>query len=980
MTTPHELLMPFLDGELDPSQQEKFRAHLAECGECRSELAELMQLRVLELEARRGAKVVPIDQGRRRHWWPMLAAGALAAGISALVLRGSPQELASWSPGPARTIEPWVTWEPVSGHRPYEVDRAVAARRENIPLSQLAALESRGDFSALGTAQLVAGDPQRAVEALERAPVTAAQSSDLAAARLVQGELHLALSAADRAISLDPEHAPAHFNRGLVLERLGLARAASRAFETAATRAPSGWSEEARERSRALLARSADRDALAFAGKLATIPGEGEAPLAEEARRTPQQALELFSLAVLAAPDAESLERLSTAAAALDAAMPRAGAGRHLEYAKNTASRRFAVAPLFRLLAVTVARQYPEYSTLGSSAETIADFEAFIAEILRRGAPDQQQAALFYHRAVAEQPAAWRRATKDVELPFFGCAEGWASFSWDWLGGPTATQGLAALDDTIARCSEAGIERNVARAEAFRAQVWFFSRNLVEAEAAAERALATSRRLGDLRLEAQALEVLYNVARYRHDPSAIRAFGEELVELDPTPSEPGRDRVVSLHESLANAYLFALDLPAVEREMARAAARSSTLTIAGAFVLADLYRLDGNEAHLTLLERALDAQPEEQSADPPTQLLVRHIRALAGSRRDRSAALKELSQIVEDASALAGDATARSALAYSVSLLALEAGADGRFEDVFALITGEQQITAPDRCVLGAEAHLERRVIVIRDDQGRISGRAFDRPGTPIVPDDLQAALSACPQVVVVARPSLHGVSGLLAPKQAFSYAVGAPKKTAEARGPALYVTGVRPPAAARLPALSPLPEAVTRGAEVIDGDRATPSRVLAAMRRASWVEVHAHGGLGGESDAAAIALSPDADGKHLLLAEQVSRIELQGAPVVVLAACDAADVRREDQHLPSGLPVAFLRAGARAVLAADTPIPDAKAAPFFFDLRRRVEAGAAPAIALRDARVEWQKNTGESWVNSIVMFEPFGSTGGEGR
>ena len=140
-------------------------------------------------------------------------------------------------------------------------------------------------------------------------------------------------------------------------------------------------------------------------------------------------------------------------------------------------------------------------------------------------------------------------------------------------------------------------------------------------------------------------------------------------------------------------------------------------------------------------------------------------------------------------------------------------------------------------------------------------------------------------------------------------------------------------------------------------------------MGEAGWVEIHAHGALYGDSDAAAIALSPDARGWSRLRAEDVQGARFASAPVVVLAACDAAGVRREDLLEPSGLAVALLGAGARAVLASDAPLPDAGAAAFFREVRRRYEAGASIARALEDARMAWPASSAD-WTRSVVVFE----------
>ncbi|GAB2845264.1 CHAT domain-containing protein [Actinocorallia aurea] len=98
------------------------------------------------------------------------------------------------------------------------------------------------------------------------------------------------------------------------------------------------------------------------------------------------------------------------------------------------------------------------------------------------------------------------------------------------------------------------------------------------------------------------------------------------------------------------------------------------------------------------------------------------------------------------------------------------------------------------------------------------------------------------------------------------------------------------------------------------------------------------------------------AHGVHLHDDPLGSRLDLRAGPltghdlnalgrppsVVVLAACDAG---QGDDVL--GLPGVLLSAGARTVIAAVTPLPDASAPGLMADLHRRMAAGASPVEAL---------------------------------
>lgn len=195
----------------------------------------------------------------------------------------------------------------------------------------------------------------------------------------------------------------------------------------------------------------------------------------------------------------------------------------------------------------------------------------------------------------------------------------------------------------------------------------------------------------------------------------------------------------------------------------------------------------------------------------------------------------------------------------------------------------------------------------------------------------------------------------------------GSPAAASPAAGPVVLVGNVAPPSALQLAPLQPI--AAPAGATLIEGPQATPTRVLAAMRTASFVEIHGHGLVGGEGDGALLVLSPDADGRYGLDARALAGVRLAGRPVVVLAACDASAVGRSF-HAAWGLADAFVGAGASAVIAAPSPILDAGAPRFFAAVRARIAAGASPAEALRDERQATQDPVQRAWIDRLVVFQ----------
>jgi CHAT domain-containing protein len=140
-------------------------------------------------------------------------------------------------------------------------------------------------------------------------------------------------------------------------------------------------------------------------------------------------------------------------------------------------------------------------------------------------------------------------------------------------------------------------------------------------------------------------------------------------------------------------------------------------------------------------------------------------------------------------------------------------------------------------------------------------------------------------------------------------------------------------------------------------------------MVDATEVQFHTHALMNvGVSDASHLALSPEpSDGQYALTAEAIRKMELRGRPLVVLAACRSAQGARY-QHQPWSLPDAFLAAGARAVFATATDIPDVESGRFFARVLARVRDGADPAAALRDQRIESLGT--QSWVADVILFE----------
>lgn len=138
MTHPEELLAPYVDGALDPSERAAVEAHLSGCAHCRQEVE--LARRAVEALGALGEEPVPLGvtapvlaQARRRaepawrsrRWAVALAAAAVLALAGALVLPqalrgpvgprgGAGMEAAQTDLGPreaARALPPLETWD-----------------------------------------------------------------------------------------------------------------------------------------------------------------------------------------------------------------------------------------------------------------------------------------------------------------------------------------------------------------------------------------------------------------------------------------------------------------------------------------------------------------------------------------------------------------------------------------------------------------------------------------------------------------------------------------------------------------------------------------------------------------------------------------------------------------------------------------------------------------------------------------------------
>ncbi len=314
------------------------------------------------------------------------------------------------------------------------------------------------------------------------------------------------------------------------------------------------------------------------------------------------------------------------------------------------------------------------------------------------------------------------------------------------------------------------------------------------------------------------------------------------------------------------------------------------------------------------------------------------------------------------------------------SSLGWEAAKRGEGERVTDLFAAESELD-DTRCSLTIGVDYERHMAVARDEEGAYTtitearAKHFPPARDELLPADLVAKLRRCPKVTVIASAPVHGSPGLLPPDLAWGYRIAAPHRSGGAPSLArsLVVSNVEAPAELSLPPLAGLrlaEGAMDARTTWLRGDQATAAHLLHELPSATEVQIHTHGLTDvGESDAPLLVLTPDASGKWAISANDVAGLHLDGHPVVVLAACHSA-APTSSLHEHWSLPAAFIRAGARSVIASSEAIPDEPASRFFESVLKRIRAGAQPAEALRDERVAFRGSPGGEWVDTILLFE----------
>lgn len=901
---------------------------------------------------------------RMRFWYPLPLLVLAAFVLSGADPTADRVAQRIWlTASPTRPIEPRLSVSQADGYRPYVPARTPEATP--VPLRELARLEALGDRDGIAASYLVHGDPQQALAHLHHAPESPGRECDCAAAAFLLQRYDEALSLLDGALDASPRHPQALWNRALVLRELGLTMLAAATFEEVAALGEPGWSTEALEQARTLRAREKERAAQWRSTRTAVdaLATDAAAPIPlDAARRLPGTARAHYYDAVRAAPTAARVRALLPLAEVLDRAF---GGTALTDYTRRVAARDFTRrAPLATEYARLLRRHHP-------------DPAAFIQRLRASSEEDLLLGALLLSPSVPRAAAEIEELARQWDDPWVGVLVQEELARLEDISGQS-WQARQRLRDALRMCRERELGlrcMDLQRRMSFNATS---ANRLAEAEELARASWREARLLGEWGQEGFAIRALGQAARYQFRVAPARAYLDEFLQRSPGDCE-ARNYV---HRNLASLAMMRLRPAEARHSMDEAQECNPSVGLVGAWILADLGRLDPRPSDEEVVRREL-ARVNPVLDAPGRRVLATLIAARFAVERNRAEGQALLRKAIAEAEPLlATTADARDARAVAYQSLAISVGQSGAFDEVPRVVAEQLGVTAPERCVLAAAMEAERTVVVARGPSGEVRGYHDASRREPlgddlsgVVPRELVAMLRRCPQVDVLAAPPLDSRAGLLPPDLAWRYRVGsAPVAPPASSLPPLnvVVANVETPPSLRLARLPPWESAPTPGGQTLElaALQATPSRVLEAMTRATHIEFHAHGMVDRSlSDATVIALAPEYDGRFALTAEAIRRVRLEGAPLVLLGACSAARMPPL-LHQTSSLPQAFVGSGARAVLAATVDIPNT-AGRFFQAVRERIQSGVNPAQALREERQrKLREDPSAHWVSRVLLYE----------
>ena len=1019
-----ERVAEYLDGTLDASAQDELLDHLPTCEACQAALHGEVQLRDREEDlraaeqAKTAAAPAPAElpapnpiltpaaiptpaplamptpiaaaraaaaERRARMRWQLPAGLALvaAAAVAALYLRSGGHGAPGAAPiqlalAPVRSIEGRLTWRPAAGHRPYETMRASEALSgERLDPEALAKLSRSGDCAGLAAAYLLSGELVRAQRQYAEPGCLGdlELTADRAALEVALGNPGRALELADEVLAVRPAHPVAMWNRALALRDLKLGLAAAAAFDHIASSkgdgkddGDAGWRVEAAQR--AVLARAPLEAARHSWDRIIELDAQmipdGEVLPLELARAVPYRARLRFHDAVRTATTAARLEALRPLARELEG---RAGTG--LEAIVDAAAR--ALRPARAALVPTYVEIFGAQRAPQGAAEAAA-WKRWKAAARAAGATDLLLGALYYAEGTSAETVRLAAATGDAWL--IGLTE------LDLINARIAADDVSGAGAHLAKLEALCTPQRPAylclRAALKRAELSLQS-NPAEAATAAAEALELATASGEFMLRGNAAYYLAAAERMRGATSLARGYYEEY-QL----SQPAKECVLQRRAATFIA-LMAFELhrfDELQRVLAAMPRCEEPAEVSLLVLQADMLdaQLPVDRARWAAALAARAAAPDLGPSDALTLSYVR----LRDQLRDDASARERMTALVAEASASVSAMAERVAVAAETTLV-VDAGRRGQWREALRIAAAAHGLPAsPQRCALALASDGFQLAAVIVGAAGDVSGLYLRDVGAGrrwSPPPSVHQALASCPEVIALAFPPWLSGEPPLAPQLAWSFAMDAPGERAASPpsppSPAkasvservVVVASPTPPPALRLAPLSAPPvDASGAAVTTLSGPSATIDRVAAEAARATLLEVHAHTTRVSSSDAPALALS-DSPAGWALTAEAVSRWQLTERPVVLLADCAGARPAAYT-HVAWGLPAAFRKAGARAVVASLVDIPDAEGGAFFAQIRKELRTDGNVAAVVARLRAEKIAADPTSWVRHVVVFQ----------
>ena len=980
-------------------------------------------------EEGRDAAVSPGDELAWAHWRrrvvTVATASMVAAAAAACVMLyragletpGGPDRDWVAQLGDTRTLEARLSHRSATGHRRYSPARAEVTAAGRIPIARLDQLERSGDHHGLAIAWLLDGQIDRARLELEKAGDSVDVRSDLAAMLLAKDRYREALDVLRNVLRESPGHGPARWNRALTLEALGLSLSAAAEFERVADGGEPGWAEEARERAASLrrvtrARRDATEEALRHAREMVL---SGQPVALDIARAHPGYARMYFYDALRVAPSAEVVQRFRPLAELLDQHHGGEVLRRHVDrVASADFTRRAPLAQAYRALYQSLALAPEGSSKDPRSGQDIAQngsqfpgpsadpWRVLLAALRDRGEAEEGDAiagpgplddillgALLRSRRQVAGPALRGVLARQSGDPWFLALE-YQRRAEEHQARSEPLAAEQALLDAWRICREQRLSYLWARIGPRLAELYSHLRRMPRALEITRVGLERSRRLALWHVETRFIQILAQAHRYRGEVSMAEAHANEILLRVPEDRSPRCQTRRFAHAELAGIYMHLLETRRARVHMdALQRCDSAVASPLEAATLAHLIRLDPRPGDRDALSRYL-ARLRGEGSSPGDRALADQIAGVALIHRaeTRSSGQAHLRRAITAAGDLFHPDPDRSmARSLSYAELVMDAGRHGAFAEALALLAEEIDALPPETCALGVAVTYERDLAVARGPSGRIVGHyRGDRRSptvdvTTLVPGPLREVLADCSLIDVLARPPLIGKSEFLPVEQAWRFRVSRNSPVpppSGGPGRRLVVAAVDAPRSLGLPRLgvwNDIGRIPGESVTTLLGAMATPAAVRRAMPQASVIEIHSHGLVeSGVSDAATLVLAPgggdpesgSGDAPWALTEREIRGTKLRGHPLVLLGACHAA-VGAPYNYKTWSLPAAFLDAGARAVIASPTTLPDASVETFFAAIRRRIRDGESPAVALRNERV---RDDAEPWQRAVVVFE----------